>query len=208
MKCVEVHRPAGFTLVELLIAITVSVIVFAACAASLGAAARAWAAVASASDEDLLRLEMMIAMQRDAAAAAPFLGIEFSGGSSAMSFAALSAQGKSEDMLRPQFVTWSRNADGRIVRTSRPAAGAENPDCELEVKKVYCKTPSFALRFAGRRDSSENTGETPPSGERTGEYIEWFPEWEKPEMPRLVELSMDGIRTAFPIMAEAKDSGQ
>jgi len=113
-------KTKGFTLVELLIAITISTIVMGAALYAFTAGMRVYSRVSTAESVTLEELNLFRALQNDISSAVP-LGDDnaFTGSSTTMSFTRLVSPNNSTNNIAPVRVEWSLAAGRAERRTDR-----------------------------------------------------------------------------------------
>jgi Type II secretory pathway, component PulJ len=115
---------AAFTLIELLIAGTISALLMAAAAIALAAGMRASARVAAAGNGAAEEAAFLRILQSDIASAAPLNGAKFAGDARAMAFARLASPGASAGSIEAARVEWRILPARGAVRTLTFASGA------------------------------------------------------------------------------------
>lgn len=108
---------AGFTLVELLIAVAVSTVLIAAVTLVVSAGMRSFASASKAGEKDVRRVRLVSALSQDIASAMPLNGIRFTGEHMKMSFPRMLSITRTTNSVTLMTVTWEYSPDRGIVRT-------------------------------------------------------------------------------------------
>lgn len=142
-------RRSGLTLIELIIAISLSAVVMGACAVCVSTAVKVWGYVRSKDSSEITQARMISALQRDIASATLLNETLFDGDSSKMSFSRLSQISFAEHgvITIPCKVEWFRNASGNLIR--KETAITNIPSLEHESETDFGKCPVFLLSYAG-----------------------------------------------------------
>ncbi len=138
---------AGFTLVELLIAMAVSTVLIAATALVVSAGMRSFASVSTTAENELRRVMLVSALNQDIASAMPLNGIRFSGEHTTMSFPRILSMTHSTNSTTIVTVTWEHTPDRGMVRSLTQYDGTTTHES-------FGRFPHLFLSYAGDNDDS------------------------------------------------------
>jgi len=162
----------AFTLVELLVAITVSAIVMGAAVFALSAGMRAHARIASADTRALGELNLFRLLQHDISSATPFgPGARFTGDATQMSFTCLISIGNTTNNIVPARVLWRINPQLGTIHTHRILA------YETTLYGIPPNSPPVA-RSVGNKTFAYRDSKSP----------QWLDTWDSPEYPAQVRF--------------------
>lgn len=139
---------AGFTLVELLIAVAVSTVLIAATALVVSAGMRTFASASTTGENELRRVMLVSALNQDIASAMPLNGIQFTGEHSTMSFPRMLSMTHSTNSTTIVTVTWEHSPERGMVRTLTLYDGTTT-------RESFGHFPHLFLSYAGD-DDEEN----------------------------------------------------
>ncbi len=165
---------AGFTLVELLIAVAVSTVLIGATALVVSAGMRTFASASATGENELRRVLLVSALNQDIASAMPLNGIQFTGEHATMSFPRMLSMTHSTNSTTLVTVTWEHSPDRGIVRTLTLGDGTIT-------RESFGHFPHLFLSYAGDDDDS-----TAPAL-RT---IVWQDRWTPRRFPGVVRVDV------------------
>ena len=165
---------AGFTLVELLIAVAVSTVLIAATALVVSSGMQSFASASTTGENELRRVMLVSALNQDIASAMPLNGIQFIGEHTTMSFPRMLSMTHSTNSTTIVTVTWGHSPDRGMVRTLTQYDGTTNHE-------LFGHFPHFFLSYAGN-DDDENAPAL-----RT---IVWQDRWTPRRFPDVVRVDV------------------
>lgn len=138
---------AGFSLVELLIAVAVSTVLIGATALVVSAGMRTFASASTTGENELRRVMLVSALNQDIASAMPLNGIQFTGEHTTMSFPRMLSMTHSTNSTTLVTVTWEHSPDRGMVRTLTQYDGTITHES-------FGHFPHLFLSYAGDDDDS------------------------------------------------------
>ena len=209
-----VRRPchknrAGLTLIELIIAISLSAVVMGACAVCVSTAVKAWAHVRSMDSSEIEQARIVSALQRDIASATLLNETLFDGDSSKMTFSRLSQISFAEHgvITIPCKVEWFRNGAGNLIRKETTLTDIPSLKHESETDFGKCKT--FLLSYAGIPLGTKTAPADPLINLPKKPTYEWQSDWPRYRYyPAAVKVQLEDFQFLARVMVYSSPDSQ
>ena len=208
------HRPchkscAGLTLIELIIAISLSAVIMTACAICVSTVVKGWGHVRLRDTSKLAQARVVSVLQRDIASAVLLNETLFEGSSSSMSFSRLSQIYFADYgvLTIPCHIEWSRNAAGNLIRKETTITDIPSLKYENEIDFGKCST--FLLRYAGVPLSAETPKPNPLVQAPLKPTYEWQSEWPRLQYyPAAVQVQLEDFQFLARVMVYSAPDSQ
>jgi len=182
-----IGRPSGFTLVELLVAVSISLVLVSAAALVLSVGMRTFASTAGSGEAELREVQFVSALAQDIASAMPLNGDAFIGNAASMTFPRLLSPTRRLGDVVIAFVSWNHDARHGWVRVlTLPDGGT--------TREAFGRMEDVRLSYAGDGDDSS------PSGAAA---VEWFDQWTHRRFPGVVQIKARGFALQVALMCSA-----
>ncbi len=165
---------AGFTLVELLIAVAISTVLITAVTLVICAGMRSFASASASGENDLRRVRLVSALSQDIASAMPMNGIRFTGERMRMSFPRMLSMTHSTNSITIMTVIWEHSPDRGIVRTLTSYDGTSTSES-------FGRFPHWLLSYAG-----DEEGDKAPAAKA----VAWQERWTGSRFPGVVRIDV------------------
>lgn len=199
----------GLTLIELIIAISLSAVVMGACAVCVSTAVKAWAHVRSMNTSEISQARIVSVLQRDIASATLLNETLFDGDSSKMIFSRLSQVSFPDFGLItiPCKVEWSRNGAGNLIR--KESTITDMPSLKYESETDFGKCPTFLLSYAGIPLGTKTVPVDPLINLPKKPTYEWQSDWPRFKYyPAAVKVQLEDFQFLARVMVYSSPDSQ
>lgn len=172
-----IDRRAGFTLVELLVAVAVSLVLVSAATLVLSVGMRTFASTAGSGEAELRDVQFVSALSQDIASAMPLNGGAFIGDATSMTFPRLLSPTRRLSGIAIAHVSWIHDARRGWVRVLTLSDGGTT-------QETFGRMVDVRVAYAGVGD------EIPPSGAAS---VEWSDQWTHQRFPGVVRIEARGF---------------
>jgi hypothetical protein len=199
----------GLTLVELIIAISLSAIVMGACALCVSTAVKAWGHVNAMDTSEISQARIVSVLQRDIAAATLLNDTYFDGTSSRMTFSRLSRISFADYgvITIPCKVEWFRNGTGNLIR--KESTITVIPSLKYESELDFGKCPTFLLSYAGIPLNTTPHSLNPSITSSVKPIYEWQSDWAGFQYyPAAVKVQLEDFQFLARVMVYSSPDSQ
>lgn len=172
-----IDRYSGFTLVELLVAVAVSLVLVSAATLVLAVGMRTFASTAGSGEAELRKVQLVSALSQDITSAMPLNGGAFIGDSTSMTFPRLLSPTRRLGDVVIVNVSWHHDAQHGWIRV------LTFPDGNA-TQETFGRMSDVCVTYAGDGD------EAPPSGMAA---VEWYDQWTHQRLPGVVRIKARGF---------------
>lgn len=170
-------RRLGFTLVELLIAVAVSIVLVTAATLVLSVGMRTFASTAGSGESELREVQLVSALTRDITSALPLNDGAFIGKSASMTFPRLVSPTRRSGDATIALVSWTHDARRGWVRTLTLPEGNISHE-------TFGRMRNVRLSYAGDSDEPSSSGSS---------EVDWRDAWAEPSFPGVVRIEADAF---------------
>lgn len=199
----------GLTLVELIIAMSLSAIIMGACALCVSTAVKAWGHVNAMDTSGISQARIVSALQRDIASATRLNETLFEGNSLRMTFSRLSQISFADYgvITIPCKVEWSRNSAGNLIR--KESTITDIPSLKYETEQDFGKCSTFLLSYAGIPLNTKSFTPNPSITSSVKPTYEWQSEWPGfQHYPAAVKVQLDDFQFLARVMVYSSPDTQ
>ena len=172
-----VKQRHGFTLVELLIAVAVSIVLVSSATLVLSVGMRTFASTAGSGEAELCEVQLVSTLVQDITSALPLNGGAFVGDSTSMAFPRLLSPTRQLGDVGIAHISWVHHARHGWVRVLTFLDGSV-------MQETFGRMHDVRLTFAGDVDESPSSGST---------AVEWYDQWTQRRFPGVVRIEARGF---------------
>lgn len=199
----------GLTLVELIIAISLSAIIMGACAVCMSLVVKAWGESRSVNTSELVQARIVSVLQRDIASAVLLNDTLFDGNSSRMTFSRLSQISFPDYgvITIPCKVEWFRNSEGHLIRKESTITSIAA--LEYKNESDFGECPVFLLSYAGIPLNTTTPKPNPLIALSISPTYEWQSNWSGYHYyPAAVNVQLDNYQFLSRVMVYSSPDSQ